>query len=96
MVLKINLFSCIFLILSAFIDNPYIPFHLITLILNIQMSRWQHKNKDYIYVLLIWVYKLILLFFIKKAALLWVFYDLFCIFLGIYFLMRALRFFFCK
>lgn len=96
MILKLNLICFVFMLFAAFVDNKFIPFHLLTLLIAFQLHKWQIKNKDFIIVLFLFLFKCLLLFFIKKDAFLWVFYDIFCILLGIFFLMRALRFFFCK
>ena len=96
MYLKFYLISSVFLLFCAFISHRFVPFHTLALIICLKMYFIHRKNKDYVYVLLVWFYKLILLFLIKNDALLWVIYDVLCILLGSYFLVRALKYLFCK
>ena len=56
----------------------------------------KNNNRDYFTILLLWFYKIILLFFIKNDAFLWVIYDIISIVFGIYFLFRSLKFLLCK
>lgn len=86
----------VLLILNAFIQQRFIPLHLFSLLCLLNVHRYHVNNKDYIMVFLLWIYKLLLLFLIKKDALLWIVYDVICICISVYFLMRSLKFLFCK
>ncbi len=91
MLFKFYMISFLFLILNVFVDSHFFPFHTITLVIIFQLRRWQTRIKDVHYVFVLWMYKLLLLFCIKKDAFLWVIYDVFCLCLSIYFLLKALK-----
>ena len=96
MYFKFYFFSFVLLLFCAFMSQHFVPFHSFVLVISFKMYQMKQTNRDYFYVLLIWIYKCMLLFFIKNDALLWVIYDVLCILLASYFLLRALKYLFCK
>lgn len=96
MLIKLHFFCFVLMILTAFSKNKFFSMHFMALLIAFKLSKIQRKNYDCYYMFALWIYKIFLYFFIKNNPILWAIYDLLCIFLGVYYLSKALKFLFCK